>query len=310
MSTLNLSIEKIEKLNPLEIVTDDNVRDRFIQIYDTLHGNGEAAYVRESNYFSAILRDKEALQKASKFSIFTAFIDLAICGLSLQQGTHAQCYLEGRKYVIGTNPNGNKIYENRVVLTISGYGELMLRTMNGQIKYADNPVIVYEGDEFSFSDKGGRKEVEYTCKLSHNKKHIIACYIRITRADGSVDYSVMLEDEWLRLKDYSEKNNKKWNDTVKQYEYKANPLYSSNDGQIDTGFLIAKCIKHAFKTYPKLKVGQNTELETLAPDNMDEYYDEDYQPKPQQPSFAEPNDYAEGVTINNEQKDTEDDGTF
>ncbi len=58
-------------------------------------GNGEAAYERESIYFNKALRDKGKLQRATPFSIFTAFIDLAVCGLSLEPGTRALAYPHG-----------------------------------------------------------------------------------------------------------------------------------------------------------------------------------------------------------------------
>jgi len=65
----------------------------------------------------------------------------------------------------------------------------------------------------------------------------------------------MTEQDIIRLKAYSDKNSKG----------KTNELYSSNHGQIDTGFLLAKMIKHAFRTYPKVRTaGVMTVLETEA----------------------------------------------
>ena len=138
----------------------------------------------------------------------------------------------------------------------------MLRERSGQIRHADNPVLVYEGDEFSFSDKGGRKEVEYVCHLPHTGKRIVACYLRITRADGSVDYSVMTEEDWVRLAQYSARQNRSG----------ANALYGVDQKgivNIDPGFLMAKCIKHAFKTYPKARVGHATQLESQQVDETE-----------------------------------------
>lgn len=254
MSQINLTVEQLNQMGALDIVKSDIVRDKFIDIYNTLWGagTGEAAYERESIYFNKLLSDNPSLQKGTKFSIFTAFIDLAVCGLSLEQGSRALCYLIGRNVNVGTRENA--VWEGRVVLTISAYGELVLRERAGQIRHADNPVLVYSNDEFAFSDKGGRKEVEYTCHLPHKGQSIIACYLRITRADGSIDYSVMTEEDWARLMQYSAAQDRK--------THKANALYTANDGNIDSGFLMAKCIKHAFKTYPKVRIGRGTELES------------------------------------------------
>lgn len=320
MSNIALTVEQINALQPLDIVKNETVRQRFIQIYDTLWGEGEGvkAYERESVFFNRVLADNDRLMNnCTKFSIFTAFIDLAVSGLSLEQGTRALCYLQGRNYKVGENVGGDgkkkNVYEGRLTLTISGYGELVLRARSGQIKYADNPVLVYEGDEFSFSDRDGRKSVNYTCKLPHTTNHIIAAFLRITRTDGSVDYSVMLEEDWLRLKNYSGKNNRKWDDNARAYVEIPNELYTSNEGGIDTGFLCAKVIKHAFKSYPKVRIGRGTELETQQEDIQDDdFYGVKEQPAmpPKQESFAEPQSVATGVQVNPAPASKQDDGCF
>ena len=59
-----------------------------------------------------------------------------------------------------------------------------------------------------------------------------------------------------RLRSYSEKKNAGKG---------ANKLYTSNNGQIDEGFFMAKIIKHAFSTLPKSQYMQflsNTVLQT------------------------------------------------
>lgn len=130
-----------------------------------------------------------------------------------------------------------------------------MRIRSGQIRHADNPVLVYANDEFSFSDRSGRKEVDYICHLPHTGQPIIACYLRITRCDGTIDYSVMTEEDWARLAGFSARQNKGT----------ANALYGidkSGSMHIDSGFLMAKCIKHAFKTYPKVRIGKGTEMQT------------------------------------------------
>ena len=239
-----MTVEEINQMKPLEIVEAPFVRDRFIQIYDTLWGDGEAAYQRESIYFNKALRDNDGgkLQRATPFSIFTAFVDLAVCGLSLEPGSRALAYLVGRNVNIGSREHPT--WEGRCTLTISAYGELVMRARAGQIRHADNPVLVYDNDEFSFKDQDGRKSVTYTCNLPHTGHHIVACYLRITRAE-----------DWARLAGYSQKQNRG----------RANELYGVDvNGQvnIDPGFLMAKCIKHAFKTYPKVRIGRGTELQS------------------------------------------------
>ena len=261
MSNIQMTVEEINRLQPLDIVEHPVVRERFIQIYETLWGNGEAAYQRESIYFNKALRDNDGgkLLRSTSFSIFTAFIDLAVCGLSLEPGPRALAYLMGRNVNVGTKDNAK--WEGRCVLTVSGYGELVMRARAGQIRHADNPVLVYANDEFSFKDVDGRKSVSYTCNLPHTGQNISACYLRITRADGSIDYSVMFPEDWCRLAAYSMKQNR----TKANPNGKANDLYGMDQNgivHIDPGFLMAKCIKHAFKSYPKVRIGRGTELQS------------------------------------------------
>ena len=311
MSNIQFTVEQINALQPLDIVGNPAVRERFIQIYNTLHGDGEAAYERESVYFNQQLRDSEGgkLQNATRFSIFTAFIDLAVCGLSLAPGSRAQCYLLGRNVNVGTKDHPQ--WKGRCVLTVSGYGELVLRMRAGQIRYADNPVLVYENDEFSFADRDGRKSVSYVAHLPHTGKKIVACYLGITRADGSRDYGVLFEEDWQRLMAYSLKNNQRRNARGEVYG-NANALYTSGeDNTIDPGFLCAKCIKHAFKTYPKISIGKNTELQSEQPDDVAgaDYYGIGETPKtetpanPQPETFCPPADNSAGVTIEPDDED-------
>lgn len=323
MSNIQFTVEQLNQLQPLDIVTNPTVRTRFIQIHDTLWGagTGEQAYERESIHFNAILRNDEKLQKATKFSIFTSFIDLAVCGLSLEPGARALCYLMGRNFCVGQSSDGKKVYEGRLVLTVSGYGELVLRARSGQIRHADNPVLVYEEDNFSFSDQDGRKQVSYTCNLPHKSNHIVAAYLRITRADGSTDYAVMLEEDWNRLKGYSAKNNRRWDSATRQYVETPNELYTANEGGIDTGFLIAKCIKHAFKTYPKVRIGK-AELESQQTDeqqaDIDSFYNIDSQadapsgsPAVETAPYGNTEDTSAGVTVDPAtMPGNTDDGTF
>lgn len=308
MSKINLTVEQLNSMKAFDIAKSEIVRDKFITIYNTLWGagTGEQAYERESIYFNKILREKPELQKCTPFSLFTAFIDIAVCGLSLEQGTRALCYLIKRNTNIGTRERA--VWEVRARLEISAYGELVLRERAGQIRHADNPVLVYSGDEFSFSDRNGQKVVDYTCHLPHNGQRIIACYLRITRADGSIDYSVMTEEDWVRLAQYSARQSSK-NIANELYGVDANGVVN-----IDPGFLMAKCVKHAFKTYPKVRIGRGSVLQSQQVEekeieiNNDLYGVEGVDPEtgeviepaamPHAASFGPPaNDISAGVTV-------------
>lgn len=305
MSNVALKLSEFQKYNAENILDCEAVMEKVVEVYNLMHGEGgEAFFERERQNFQKIISESIYLKKCTAFSIYTSIIDLSVYNLSVEPGAQATAYLIPRNVNIGNGSDGKDVYETRCNLKISGYGELVIRASAGQILYADNPIVVYDNDEFSCSVSGEKKSVEYKCNLPHKGHQVIGCFIRIVRSDRSVDYSWLLEEEIERLKGYSSKANKKWNERERRYECKANELYTSNEGSIDTGFLIAKTIKHAFKTYPKIKVGKSTVLqsEDPEPEETEDIYgvQTDSVPSDNERPFGPPvNDMAKGVTIDN-----------
>lgn len=220
------------------------LEERFINLYSKVQGVGlqhaEMAFHAEKFHFQKAISENAGLRECETLSLYGCFMDCAVQGLSFDPKKKL-AYLIPGSVNIGTKDA--KQYVKRASLEISPYGEMAIRQQLGQIKYADNPVIVYEGDVFEPYENSEGKGVTYKLNPAHTET-IIAAFIRIVRVDGSVDYHWLLKNDWTRLAGYSEKKN----------FGKANALYTSNGGQIDTGFLGAKMIKHAFKTYPKVNV--------------------------------------------------------
>lgn len=295
--------KELQQTKAIDVIRNERVRAQFISVYNSIwKEGGENVYEREAIYFNQQLRDKESLRACSGTSIFYAFIDLAVRGLTLAPGAQALCYLIPRGCKIGVDDKGKDIWEKVCNLTISGYGELVLRAKTGQIRHADNPVIVYEGDRFEYGEQEGHKIVNYMSAFPRKSDRIVACFMKITRADGTIDYSVMTETDWKRLQSYSDKQNTYYDKTSGQYVTRPNELYNMI-GQIDTGFLIAKCIKHAFKTYPKINIGKGSVMESDILDNTQNDFDpydgvgtEPQQTK-QEETFAPASDMSAGVTI-------------
>jgi recombinational DNA repair protein RecT len=309
---------ELQSMKATNVIRDERVRNQFIYVYNSIWGEGgEQAYEREAIYFNQQLREKSALRECSGTSIFYAFIDLAVRGLTLAPGSQSLCYLIPRLVKTGVGQDGKEIWEKCCNLTISGYGELVLRKNAGQIRHADNPVIVYEGDRFEYGEQDGRKVINYLSSFPRKSNHIIACFIKITRADGSIDYSVMTENDWKRLQSYSDRQNTYVDRKTGQTVTRPNELYGINGGQIDTGFLMAKCIKHAFKTYPKLNIGKGTALESEMIDDpahngFDPYggVDSAKDGTTEEKSFAPSPDMSAGVTVNPANETGGDDGVF
>lgn len=301
--------KELLSMKATEVIRNERVRNQFINVYNSIwKEGGENVYEREAIYFNQQLRDKQALRECSGTSIFYAFIDLAVKGLTLSPGSQALCYLIPRSVKVGVDQSGKDVWEKCCNLTISGYGELVLRVRAGQIRHADNPVIVYEGDHFEYGEQNGQKIVNYMSSFPRKSNHIIACFLKITRADGTIDYSVMTEQDWLRLKGYSDKQNTYYDRKSDQWVTRSNELYGNKDSQIDTGFLMAKCVKHAFKTYPKLQIGRGTLLESETIDapqpDFDPYAGVTGEQERQEESFAPATDMSAGVTITSDDDDT------
>lgn len=256
-------VAKLQKLHAANVPMDADVRQHVATIYNSIHGSGGESFVeREANFMREILADKSYNWDVTPLSVYLAFVDLAVRNLSLEPGAQAMCYLLVRSAAVNTTDSSNKVvtaYEKRCYLSITGYGEILLRQRAGQIRHCDAPTVVYKGDAFTYAECDGRKIVNYGLNLQHDISQPIACFMKITRIDDSVDYAVMLPEAWQRLQAYSQKQNEK-------SKRPANALYTSGVGEsIDPGFLIAKCVKHAFKSYPKLPIGKGSIMEADIP---------------------------------------------
>lgn len=271
-----MDIEQLNKAPHNQIC--DLARDKFIEVYNQKFGEGGEVFFEEQKalFNNELLNGsfKGYLEKATSLNIHDAFMNLAINGLSLEKGTATLCYLMG--YSNYDKNNRQSTYTAKI--TYTGYGEILLRQRAGQILRCDNPVVVYDCDDFRFGERDGHKFVDYvkTYPRPANSR-IVACYVKIILPNNSYDYFVLDREGVDRLREYSAK--------FGGQDHKANALYggcyTGKDGKmyfkdIDTGFLISKTCKHAFKTYPKLPVGLGGMLQA----------DVDSQPQQQQQQEA------------------------
>lgn len=303
------TVSRLQQLKPWEVPTNSEVQDHIVTLYNQVHGKGGEAFAeRESRYLNRMIIDDKKKWNVTPLSVFLAYVDLAVKDLTLEPGAQALCYLLNRNSKL-KDGTGKDFWENRAYISVTGYGEILMRQRAGQIRHCDSPTVVYEGDRFSYEEIDGRKHVTYALNLSHNPGNPIACFMKITRIDGSVDYGIILPEGWKRLQVYSDRQNG---------DYK-NSLYTSGiNNSIDPGFLIAKCVKHAFKSYPKLPIGKGMVMEADLPEEeqqMPDYYSMGASGEPQTPkepeSFAEPADHSEGVTVDpSAGDDGSDDGTW
>lgn len=219
------------------------IADRFKKLFSVIHPGqkSEIFYEAEKFHFMKLIQENKTLQECSKLSLYGCFMDVAVSGLSFDPSFKHLYLVPFNINLAGRNQPPQ--WEKRAQLQISGYGELLLRQKQGQIKYADNPVLVYDGDEFSFGVRNGVGFVEHISRLPRKSDRIIACYLRIVRNDGSVDFKVITEDDMNRFRKFSKDadKSKAWTDGI-------------------GGMWQAKCIKHSFKNYPKVRTGEFSQL--------------------------------------------------
>lgn len=309
MANIQVKVEELNSLTPEKIVENQTVENKFIQMYDAIWGSnmGTQIYHKEVFNFQKLLREKPELAACSKLSLYGCFLDMAVNGLSLDMTSHPQCYLIPRSVKTGyKDGNGRDTYEKRSNVSVTGYGELMMRMRAGQIRYADNPVVVYEGDTFAISLDNGQKKLTYSASIPRKSSKIVGAFIRIVRTDSSEDYKWLLEDDIQRLAKFSERNNSYYDRNGNYIKGKANKLYTSLNGGIDSGFLENKMIKHAFDTYPKVRTGKYTIMETEEDKQEIDYgiadQPEQEEIKPFGPVDKEPETVAACVTVADEEE--------
>ena len=302
------------QLKPWQVPDHPEIRRQIADVYNAIHKEGGEAFVeREAHYIVDAIIDDEKKWNVSPHSVYLAFLELAVENLSLRPGAQALCYLLFRsvKYSSYDNKTQKVVerWENRCYIAITGYGEIYCRQRDGQIRHCDSPTIVYEGDEFKYSEEDGRKKVTYSLDLDHDVSRPKACFMKITRTDGTTDYAILLREAWERLAGYSLKQNERT--SRDKAAARPNALYLSGPGgSIDPGFLIAKCVKQAFKNYPKRRIGQNTMMMADLPDEEETMAQEPQSRIPE--SFAPPADTSTGVTVDPASSATssDDDGTW
>ena len=251
----------------------DLAHDKFVEVYSQKFGasDAEAFFEEQKNLFISEMANgsyKDFLKEATGTSIYFAFLFLAINGLSIEKGSTTTCYLECKRVKIGEQQGKDgknyPVYQPNACITVTGYGEIILRQRAGQITSVDSPKVVYDCDTLRFGERDGKSFLEYEKAIPRpTGSKIIACFIKIVKTDKTYDYFVLDQDEILRLKHYSGNANKYWDKDARCYVERPNALYgTAEDGSdIDTGFLKSKTVKHAFKGYPKLKIGAGGSLE-------------------------------------------------
>lgn len=278
MSETKPKMDWVNSLPKMTFMEDDAIRDAFIQTNIKTRGSrpdqAETFYEKESMYLKRVIfnsidpnKPKQDLRNCSTFSLYACFMDMAINGDVLSFNPDDKLtYVTQRGYKSGRDNQGKDIWEQRAKMIISPYGELAIRMDYGQIKYADPAVVVRDGDAWDLeTDERSNVVSRWKSKLIGRPTNtIIGSFIKITRVDGSFITAYLLQEDISRLQAYSSRQNGGY----------ANALYGNAEGNtgIDPGFLKAKTLKHAFATFPKVKLrGTNSDLDDQQEEMPDEF---------------------------------------
>lgn len=283
MSDNKIKMEWVNSLPKMTFMDEPAIREAFIssnmKTRGTSQGAAETFAEKEAMYLKRVIyasiSTSSDLRQCTTFSLYAVYMDMSINGDVLSFNPDDKLvYIEQRGYKIGQDTNGKDVWEQRAKMTISPYGELAIRIDYGQIKYADPVIVVYDGDSWDLeTDEKSNIVSRWKSKITgRTSKKIIGAFVKITRANDTWVIGYMLQEDVDRLVRYSLKANRgKF----------ANALYGAgeNGEGIDAGFLKAKCLKHSFKNFPKVKLkGSQSQLEDEAQEVPDDYQDQESDP--------------------------------
>lgn len=123
-----------------EVFEIDPFRNNFVQNYIKTTGksNGELIFEREKILFMKALQASKGLEGCDRFSIYSAFIELAVSGLTLN---------EGLAYIIP--------YKDKAQFQIGWKGRLEQMSQMPEMKLIAEPQLVYTSDEFDYEIRNG-----------------------------------------------------------------------------------------------------------------------------------------------------------
>lgn len=204
----------LQETKPAQIAELEFVKEKFIQNYNMCNpGNlGEMMYHRQLVHFKQQITGSDQLKAADPFSLYACFVTAAVNGYSL-------------------DPQDNEVYliplKGKAYLWRQAGAHVKRLTRTNQIKYVDQPQLVYEGDDFGV--KNGVPDHTERFK----SETIIAAYVRFVLPDGKDRYFIYRKSDWEAWK--------------KKSQQASGDNWTGNNGQPGAAFLRTKVVLHACK---------------------------------------------------------------
>ena len=217
--------------------------DKFVRIISSVRAVDELTalqqYEVELFSYGQMLINVSDANLCTDLSRSAVFLEVISSGLSFTSN-EPLVYLMTRNVKLKTK-DGEK-WEKRLYYRTSPDGKIHLAKISNAILDITKPTIVYEGDNISINNN----VITYSPKIPRNEK-IIGGFCMVYLPSG------VQEAIWVDVKDMDRHKIA----SEKQNNGKANANYTSNNGQIDTGFFSSKIINIALKNKVK-KINANT----------------------------------------------------
>jgi recombinational DNA repair protein RecT len=208
-------MDVIKNTSPMFVAELDVVREKYIQNYNACHKDkmGELIYHRNVIHFKQSIAASEQLQKCDPFSLYACFATAAVNGYSFDPA-------DDEVYLV---PRGGKAFLQRQ----AGAHVRRLKRTN-QIQFADQPRIVYQGDDFEVVNGRVIKHIE-----RYQSENMVAGYVRFELDDRKNDrFFIYRKSDWEAWRKKSpQANGENWN----------------TNGQPVAAFLRTKLLLHACK---------------------------------------------------------------
>lgn len=223
----------IQATPPNQIADLELVRERYITNFNACHKDkvGDLMYHRNVVHFKQIIQGSQQLQKSDPFSLYAAFVTAAANGYSL-------------------DPNDNEVYViargGKACLDRQAGAHIRRLIRTGQIQFAEQAKLVYEGDVFQVENGRVIRHME-----NFQSDNIIAGYVRmVIDENGSDRYFI------YRKSDFESWRKKSPNPRTIEKQGQGGGTYLSESlwdngvlggTQPEPNFLRTKIIKHAAK---------------------------------------------------------------
>lgn len=239
----------------------EETKDRFALIaaaaMKVSRESAKEQYALESFQFKKLLSESPSLVggRYTPISALAVFLDVVSNGLSFS-ASKKHVYVQSRSVKTGRKAqDGKDIYEERLYFTEQADGLIHLARKAGSVEDVDEPTIVY-ADDFceDGTDRNGHDWVEYKAGPGKSTE-IVMAFTHVTLANGERRCVKMKKRDWIRLSEYSAKNNRTTG--------KPNPLYTSVNNGIDPGFLATKLVKKALRRKDKTEVSGSSHVDDL-----------------------------------------------